>query len=119
MKSFLFFSLMVFTSLTWAAQGWKVVAVTTNNCQEKVEVLAKEGEKFVYVNNGSVKTKLVAEDGSAFSEESGKLVTFSNADDKSSLEKYTFIQPSMVDPNPAKIQIASNGLKANCKMKLK
>lgn len=119
MKSFLFFSLMALTSLTWAAQDWKVVAVTTNNCQEKVEVLAKEGEKFVYVNDGSAKTKLFAEDGSSFSEQSGKMITFSNNSDKNSSEKYTFVQPSMVDPNPAKIEIAANGLKANCKMKLK
>jgi hypothetical protein len=119
MKSCLFFSLMALTSFTWAAQDWKVVAMTTNNCQQKVEVLAKEGEKFVYVNDGLAKTKLFAEDGSVFSEQSGKMVTFSNASDKNSHEKYTFVQPSMVDPNPAKIEIRTNGLKAKCKMKLK
>jgi len=119
MKSFLFFSIMALSSLSWAAQNWKVVAVTTNDCKEKIQVLAKEGESFVYLDDGAAKTKLFAADGSSYSEQSGKMISFSNASDKTSLEKYTFTQPSMVDPNPAKIHIASNGLKANCKMKLK
>lgn len=122
MKSVLFFSLMSLTTFAWSAQEWKVVAETTTACQEKVQVLAKEGEKFVYVSDGSTKTKLFAEDGSAFSEQNGKAVTYTNAHDKSlddADKRYTFVQPSMVDPNPAKIQVAMNGVSDKCKMKLK
>ena len=121
MKSVFFFSLMSFATLVWSAQEWKVVAVTTNACKDKVEVLAKEGEKFVYVHEGDVKTKLFSADGSAFTEQNGKSVTFTNSSEglASSEARYTFVQPSMVDGNPAMLQVASNGVKANCKMKLK
>lgn len=122
MKSVFFFSLMTLTTFAWSAHGWKVVAVTTNGCKEKVEVLAKEGENFVYVNEGDVKTKLFSEDGSTYSEQNGKAVTFTNTADKTlspADSRYTFVQPSMVDGNPAKLQVATNGLKTNCKMNLK
>ncbi len=122
MKSVFLLSLMSLTSFAWSAADWKVVAETTNNCKEKVQVLAKEGEKFVYVSEGDVKTKLLAEDGSAYSSESGKAVVFSNESDKSlknASKRFTFTQPSMVDGNPPKINVAVNGIRDNCKLKVK
>lgn len=119
MKYFFLCSLIAFASLVWGAQDWKVVAVSTNNCQEQVQVLAKEGEAFVYVVDGRAKTKIFSDDGSTYSEESGKMITFTNSADKNALPKYTFIQPSMVDPNPAQIQVSTNGVRAKCKMKQK
>ncbi|MBA2406151.1 MAG: hypothetical protein H0V66_15355 [Bdellovibrionales bacterium] len=123
MKSVFFLSLMSLSVFAWSAtQEWKVVAETTNACKDKIQVLAKEGEKFVYVADGNTKTKLFADDGSAFTETNGKSVTYSNANDKTlddAAKRFTFVQPSMVDGNPAKLDVAMNGVKDNCKMKLK
>lgn len=122
MKSVFFFSLLSLTTFAFSATEWKVVAETTGSCKEKLQVLAKEGEKFVYVAEGDSKTKLFAEDGSAYSEQNGKAVVYSNNSDKTlneSSKKFTFIQPSMVDGNPPKLNVASNGVRDNCKMNLK
>ncbi len=55
MKSVFFFLLMFLTTLAWSAEDWKVVAETTTRCKDKFQVLAKEGEKFVYIIDGSSK----------------------------------------------------------------
>ena len=122
MKSVFFLSLMSLSVLAWSAQEWKVVAETTTSCKEKMQVFAKEGEKFVYVADGDTKIKLFAEDGSAFSQQNAKAVTYTNASDKNlddAAKRFTFVQPSMVDGNPSKLNVAMNGVKDNCKMKLK
>lgn len=122
MKSLFLLSLMSLSTAAFSATDWKVVAETTNGCKEKVQVLAKEGEKFVYVNDGASKTKLFAEDGSAFSESSGKAIVFSNEGDKNlgaASKRFTFTQPSMVDGNRPQINVAMNGVRDNCKLNLK
>jgi hypothetical protein len=122
MKSVFLLSLMSLTTFAYSASEWKVVAETTTSCKEKIQVLAKDGEKFVYVADGDAKTKLFAEDGTAFSETNGKEVVFSNAKDKSldaADKRFTFTQPSMVDGNPPKINVVMNGVKDNCKLNLK
>ena len=118
MKSVFLLSLMSLTTFAYSATEWKVVAETTTSCKDKIQVLAKEGEKFVYVADGDAKTKLFAEDGSAYSETSGKAVTFSNEKEKSA-KHFSFTQPSMVDSNPPQINLATNGVRDNCKMNLK
>lgn len=122
MKSVFFLSLLSIASLASAATDWKVVAETTGACKEKLQVLAKEGEKYVLVTEGDTKTKLFAEDGSAYSEQNAKAVVYTNNSDKSlneSSKKFTFLQPAMVDGNPAKLNVSMNGVKDNCKMNLK
>lgn len=122
MKSVFLLSLMSFSISVWAIQEWRVVAEATTSCDKKLKVLAKEGEKFVYVTDGDYKTKLFSEDGTAFSEVSGKAIVFSNTADKSlkdGSKKFTFFQPSMVDGNPPKLNSASNGIDSNCKMKMR
>lgn len=122
MKSVFLLSLMSLTTFAYSASEWKVVAETTTNCKEKIQVLAKEGEKFVYVADGDAKTKLFAEDGTTYSETNGKAVIFSNESDKNldaAAKRFTFTQPSMVDGNPPKIDVAMNGVRDNCKLKLK
>lgn len=122
MKSVFLLSLMSLSTFAYSAIEWKVVAETTNSCKEKIQVLAKEGEKFVYVADGDTKTKLFAEDGEAYSETSGKAVVFSNESQKSlspAAKRFTFTQPSMVDANPPKIDVAVNGVRDNCKLKMK
>lgn len=121
MKSVFLFSLLSLTSLAFAAQEWKVVAETIN-CKDKLQVLAREGENFVYVSDGSTKTKLLSENGMKFSEQNPKSVVFSNANDKNlsdASKRFTFVQPSMMDGNPPKMNISLNGVKDHCKLKLK
>jgi hypothetical protein len=123
MKSVFFFSLFVFSVFARSTTNdWKVVAESTTACKEKLQVLAKEGEKFVYVADGDTKTKLFAEDGAVFSEQNGKPIVYTNANDKNLNEtskRFTFVQPSMVDGNSAKLNVAMNGVRDNCKMRLK
>lgn len=111
-------TLISMTSFAWASQAWKIVAETAN-CQDKLEVLAKEGEKFVYVVRGDKKTQLFSEDETTYVKDGPSMTTFSNSHDKSSKEKFTFIQPSMVDGNPPKLNVSVNNQKENCRMKLK
>jgi hypothetical protein len=109
MKCLVVFSLSVLCFSAWAAEDWKVVAVSSN-CEEKILVLAKEGEKFVYLISGELKIKLASSDGHPYSEESPQSLTFKN-------KEYTFMKPSMVDPNPSLLEVHSSGIKSNCKMK--
>ena len=84
--------------------------------------MAKDGEKFVYVTDGDKKIKLFAEDGSPFSEQNGKAVVYTNTGDKTlndASKRFTFVQPSMVDGNPPKLNVGMNGVKENCRMNLK
>ena len=112
MKQFLFLSLFISFGAT-AATDWKVIAETTN-CNEKIQILGKDGEKFVKAKIGDREHKLVAKDGSTFQENSPKTTEFmAKVDDQT----FRFIQPSMVEANPPKIDVASNGVAKRCRMK--
>ncbi|WPU64851.1 hypothetical protein [Peredibacter starrii] len=119
MRHLFLISLLSMSSVVWAAQDWKVVAETTS-CDEKVQILAKEGEKYVLAVQGDTKTKLVAKDGSAFHENSMKTTEFETdlkSDDfKQGNPTYTFIQPSYVEGNPPKVDVYASGVKKRCKM---
>ncbi len=116
MKFLFLLSILSLSSQSFAAVAWKVVAETTN-CDDKIQVLAKEGEKYVLVVNGDQKTKLFNQDGSAF-EEAPKSTTIYNNSDTGEF-RYTFIQPSVVEGNLPKINITNHdGEKSRCKMKL-
>lgn len=114
MKKFLILSLLSFTTLSFAAAEWKVVAETTS-CEEKIQVLGKEGEKYVLAVKGDEKTKLFAVDGSLFKVDSMKSTEFVS---KKGDATYRFIQPSYVEANPPKIDVVHHGLKQRCKMQL-
>ena len=122
MRSVFFFSLVLFSTFSWSAPEWKVVAESTSDCSDKLQVLAKEGEKFVYVTDGHTKTKIDSLNGSAFSEQNGQEVVFSNTSEKNLDERskrFTFVQPSMVNSSLPKLTVATHGLMNHCKMKLK
>ena len=106
MKALSVLSLLIATAAFASAPDWKVVA-ETSNCEEKIQILAKEGETFVYAVKGSEKTKLSAETGSTYKKDSPKSVSFSSAANDQG-EKISFINPSMVEANPPKVQIANN-----------
>lgn len=121
MRHLFLISLLSMTSVVWAAKDWKVVAETTS-CDEKVQILAKDGEKYVLAVQGDMKRKLIARDGSAFNENTMKTTEFVS-DVKSEEYKlgeptFTFIQPSYVEGNPPKIDVAYSGTKKRCKMEL-
>ena len=122
MRSAFFFSLVLFSTFSWSAPEWKVVAESTPDCSDKLQVLAKEGEKFVYVTDAHSKTKIYSSDGSAFSGENSKEVVFSNTNEKNlddRTKRFTFIQPSMVSSTLPKMTVSTNELINHCKMKLK
>ncbi len=106
MKAFSVLCILALSTFAQAAtQDWKVVA-ETSNCSEKIQILAKEGEKFVYALKGDQKTKLTAVDNATFSKDAAKASTF--VSDKSAEgETLTFSNPSVVEANPPKIQIAN------------
>jgi hypothetical protein len=115
MKSLLFLAIMSLSSMAMAAADWKVVAETTS-CDQKIQIMGKEGEKFVMAVRGEEKTKLFAEDGSAFHADTMTNTEFSS--DKKEDVSYRFIQPSYVEANPPKIDVAYNGTNKRCKMEL-
>lgn len=113
MKKFLILFLLTLSSIS-NADDWKVVAQTIS-CEEKIQVLGKEGEKYVLAVKGDEKIKLFAVDESTFKVDSIKSTEFiSKKDDVT----YRFIQPSYVEANPPKIDVIHHGLKKRCKMEL-
>jgi hypothetical protein len=106
-----------------ADSDWKVIAsISDPACPEEVQILAKEGESFVYAVAGSDRSKLLAQDGSAFRHESMKSTIFSSdTKEKRHLGEptYTFTQPSYVEGNPPKLDIIHSGSKKHCRMNLK
>lgn len=115
MKSVSMFLLLGLSSLSWAAADWKVVAEATN-CEEKFKVLAKEGEKFVMVDDGEKKTKLFSVDGDIYKTEHEKSIVYQNQN--SNGRRFTFVDPSAVEGNPPKLDITLNGQKNYCNLKL-
>jgi hypothetical protein len=113
MRHLFFISLMTLSTLSFAAE-WKVVAETTS-CDEKIQVLGKEGEKYVLLVKGDEKTKLFSTDDSVFNENAMKSTEFVS---KGTDTSYRFIQPSYVEANPPKIDVSFYGDKKRCKMQL-
>lgn len=114
MKHLFFITLFSISSLSFAAAEWKLVAETTS-CDDKIQIMGKEGEKYVLAVKGDEKTKLFAKDGSAFHHDSMNSNEFTAKTEEAT---YTFIQPSYIEANPPKIDVAHNGEKTRCKMKL-
>lgn len=113
MKNLLFISILSLSSLAWAAQEWKVIAETTV-CDEKIQIMGKDGEKYVLAVKGDEKRKLFSKDGSAFNENSMQMTEFSSVGEPT----YNFIHPSYVEANPPKIDVTYSGAKKRCKMEL-
>ncbi len=113
MKLFLTLAIVSHLSFAAAAAEWKKVAETTA-CSEKIEILGREGEKYVLLVRGTENTKLFSVDGSVFRENALKTTEFTASGDVS----YTFTQPSYVEANPPKI-VAKNAVQnRRCRMSL-
>jgi hypothetical protein len=115
MKFLFLITLMSLSSFAWSAKDWKVVAETTV-CDEKIQIMGKDGEKYVLAVKGDEKTKLFAKDGSSFKEDSMSSNEFTSP--KGSEVSYSFTQPSYVEANPPKIDVTHSGMKKRCKMEL-
>lgn len=123
MKSLFILTILSLSSFAFSAAEWKVIA-ESSDCAEKVQILAKEGEKYVMAVKGEVKNKLVAKDGSAFKKDNMKSTEFvseastENTDSKKD-GSMTFIQPAYVEGNPAKLDTIQNGKVKRCNLNSK
>lgn len=115
MKHLFILAIMSLSSVSMAATDWKVVAETTS-CDEKIQIMGKEGEKYVLAVRGEEKTKLFAKDGSVFHENTMRPTEYTS--ESSADISYRFLQPAYVEANPPKIDVAYNGSKKRCKMDL-
>jgi len=122
MRALYFISLFLLTAMSWAAaREWKVVAESMK-CKNQYQVLAKDGEKHVFMMNNGQKIRLNSIDGSAYSDDGSKPQVFSNLQDETlsaDEPRYSYTRPAVFDGNPPKIDIIMNGEKINCKMLLK
>ncbi|MGE3609351.1 MAG: hypothetical protein AB7I27_07175 [Bacteriovoracaceae bacterium] len=106
MKFFLF--LMSLSTICLAQSDWKIVA-ESNQCSEKIQILAKDGEKYVLVQSGENKIKLNSLDNSDFQTDSPKSITFKS-------DQYQFDWPAMMERNPPKLSFLKSRNKQACRM---
>lgn len=122
MRTLYFISFFLVTAMGWAAaREWKVVAESMK-CKTKYQILAKDGEKNVFVMKNGEKIRLNSIDGTPYSDESSKPQLFSNLQDETlsaDEARYSYTRPAVFDGNTPKIDIIMNGEKVNCKMLLK
>jgi len=108
MKVAILLSLLSLSALA-APTGAKVIATSTGDCEQKVQVTGKEGDKFVTATVDGKEMKLNSKDGSVYKTESMNDVEFTNG-------TMTYVHPSTVNGNPPKL-LGSDKLR--CKLSLK
>ena len=113
MRNLLIFALILSPSFAFSAPEWKVIGSTTD-CNETLQIMGKDGEKYVKAVKGDSETKLVAKDGAAFEENNVKTTEF--VSEAGSENKITYVHPGKVDGNPAKVTVGSAH---RCRVKLK
>jgi hypothetical protein len=113
MKHLFVVSLLSLSSFASAAE-WKLIAKTTL-CEDRIQIMGKEGEKYVLALKGDQKIKLFSKDDSVFLEHSLQTTEFES---KNADVTYRFIRPSYVEANPPKIDVTHQGEQKRCKMKL-
>ena len=105
MKSLSAIFFFVLTSAYASPPDWNFVA-ETSNCSEKIKILAKEGESFVYAVKGEEKTKLMGEANNKYNKDATKAVTFTSQGNSRG-ETISFTNPSVIEANLPKIQFSS------------
>lgn len=120
MKSFFTLTLFTLTFHSFAAAEWKTIA-ETSNCPEKVQIMAKEGEKFVKLVHGGEEEKLFAQDGSAFTRDTPHKVMFVSPKTEGlvSAKSYSFFRPAMMESTAPKLMINAKGKELRCQMTAK
>lgn len=112
MKKILSLCLISLASFAYSAE-WKIVA-QTSLCEDKIQILGKEGEKYLKAIRGEEEVKLFPKDGDSFHKNS--IVMKEYVSEASSETKYEFFQPGYVEANPPKIIITQNGKTVRCQM---
>jgi hypothetical protein len=110
MKYFLPLIVFLLAFEVFASSEWKILAETVS-CSEKIQILGKEGEKYVLLKKNSEEIKLFSKDGSAFKLDDMQSTEFSS-------NKYSYIHPGYVEGNPPKIDLNISGTKKRCRMQL-
>jgi hypothetical protein len=120
MKSLLLMSVLSLVSNAFATSDWKVIA-ESKDCGEKVQIMGKEGEKYVMAVKGDTKTKLFSKDGSGFNKENPKSTEYSavSTDPSSAGTAVSYTQPGYTEGNLPKVQILDNGKSKKCSMNYK
>lgn len=101
-----------FNSIGWA-NDWIVIA-ETKKCEEKVEILAKSGEKYVLAILGGDKIKLYPQDDSAFK---AKILTSQEYSSRvQNNKKFIFYYPGENENNLPKFDFIIQGERKRCNL---
>lgn len=107
-------AVMVLSSALTYASHWKIIA-ESNSCDEKIRIKAKEGEKFIIIDNGKEQIKLFSKDNTEFHEKNLAQKEF--VAKKAELE-IVYIQPSYTDGSPPKINFSNKTDSKRCRLQL-
>jgi hypothetical protein len=119
MRTLLLSSLFVLASSSYAAvEGWQVIAESSKDCPEKVQILGKEGEKYVRALYDGKDQKLVSKNKEAFSTDAKREMTFETTKEESKNETVKFTNPGMIESNVPKVEVVKNGKTHNCNMQV-
>lgn len=119
MRTLLISSLVLISAPALAAvEGWQVIAESGKDCPEKVQILGKEGEKYVRALYDGKDQKLVAKSKEAFSTEAKREMVFETQKEEARNETVKFTNPGMVESNVPKIEVVKNGKTHNCNMQV-
>lgn len=118
MRSIFISSLLIFSASSFAASvdGWQIIAESTKDCPENVQILGKDGEKYVRALYDGKDQKLVSKNKEAFSANAKREMTFETMKEEAKNETVKFTNPGMVESNMPKVEVVKNGETHNCKM---
>lgn len=120
MKTLLLALISIVSLNAFAAAEWKVVS-ETENCPHKIQIKAKDGEKYVIAVNGKKEEKLFSSNGAGYDANTMNATEYmtDNKNKSKDAVSYSFIQPSYVENRPAKLEIAQNGNMIRCPLVVK
>ena len=117
MRALLISSLFLLSSSVFAAyEGWQVIAESGKDCPEKVQILGKDGEKYVRALYDGKDQKLVAKSKEAFSSSAKREMVFESQKEEARNETVKFTNPGMVESSTPKVEVVKNGKTHNCNM---
>jgi len=103
------------------ASEWKPIAQTVS-CPQDVQILAKEGEKYVLASYNGTQHKLFSSDQTTYTPRALKSQEFASdiTKEKYLLGEPTFVfeQQGEVEGNPPKLVISLSGVQHRCRMNI-
>lgn len=119
MRTIIISSLIALSIPAFAAvEGWQVIAESGKDCPEKVQILGKEGEKYVRALYDGKDQKLISKSKEAFTSDAKREMTFESMKEESRNETVKFTNPGMVESNVPKVEVVKNGKTHNCNMQV-